>query len=195
MLTTRDPELDRRFRRERQHGMDIPDIARHSTPQVVNERHDTIGFNYRMTDVQAAIGRVQLTRLPEILERRRTLADRYLLLLKDLPISLPEVPAEARTNWQSFMIELPESCDRRSLMQAMLDAGIATRRGIHCAHREPAYAKEPWRMGAGGLARSERAQDLSLVLPLFHEMTETEQDDVVSALRVALDTERRPSPV
>jgi dTDP-4-amino-4,6-dideoxygalactose transaminase len=189
MLTTRNADFDRRFRRERQHGMDVTDLARHSTAQVVDEKHDAIGYNYRMTDVQAAIGRVQLMRLPAILERRRALAERYLLLLEELPVVLPVT--HARTNWQSFMIELPPGCNRRALMQEMLDAGIATRRGVHCAHREPAYATEPWKMGAGGLARSERARDRSIVLPLFHAMTEQEQDEVVSALRIAMDTKHR----
>ena len=189
MLTTRNADFDRRFRRERQHGMDVTDLARHSTAQVVDEKHDAIGYNYRMTDVQAAIGRVQLTRLPTILERRRALAERYMLLLEELPVVLPVT--HSRTNWQSFMIELPPGCNRRALMQEMLDAGIATRRGVHCAHREPAYATEPWRMGAEGLARSERAQDRSIVLPLFHAMSEQEQDEVVSALRIAMDTKHR----
>jgi hypothetical protein len=71
-------------------------------------------------------------------------------------------------------------------MQTMLDDGVATRRGVHCAHREPAYAVELWKMGAGGLARSERAQDSSLLLPLFHQMTEAEQDHIVAALGDAL---------
>jgi dTDP-4-amino-4,6-dideoxygalactose transaminase len=105
-----------------------------------------------------------------------------------LPVTLPEVPEGTRTNWQSFWIELPPDCDRHGLMQAMLDDGVATRRGVHCAHREPAYATEQWRMGAGGLERSERAQDRSLVIPLFHEMTESDQDRVALALDHALAT-------
>ena len=186
MITTRDDALDRRVRRERQHGVDVPDLVRHDAAAVIDDAHLSVGYNYRMTDVQAAIGRVQLTRLPEILERKRALAARYGELLKDLPVTLPQVPAGARPNWQSFWIELPPDCDRHGLMQAMLDDGVATRRGVHCAHREPAYAIEPWRMGAGGLARSERAQDCALVLPLFHEMTESDQDRVASVLDHAL---------
>lgn len=188
MITTRDADLDQRVRRERQHGVDVPDLARHVAAAVIDDTHASLGYNYRMTDVQAAIGRVQLARLPEIIERRRALAARYGELLKDLPVTLPQVPEGARPNWQSFWIELPPDCDRHELMQAMLDDGVATRRGVHCAHREPAYATEPWRLGAGGLARSERAQDRSLVLPLFHEMTESDQDRVASALDHALAT-------
>ena len=188
MLTCRDPGLDGRFRRERQHGMDIPDRQRHQSNRVMDESHTSLGYNYRLTDLQAAIGRVQLTRLPEILKRRRALASRYLDLLTRLPVALPKVPASARTNWQSFSIGLPDSCDRTSVMQMMLDRGISTRRGVHCAHKEPAYSHEPWKAGAGGLGNSEKAQARSLVLPLFHEMTEHEQDRVVDCLEAALVT-------
>lgn len=186
MITTRDSTFDRRFRRERQHGMDVPDLERHAARQAIDDTHVSLGYNYRMTDIQAAIGRVQLTRLPEILKRRRALAARYLELLEELPITVVPAPDWTRPNWQSFWIELPPGCDRRALMQTLLDNGVATRRGVHCAHREPAYASEPWKMGVGGLARSERAQDHSLVLPLFHEMTELEQDRIVSILDHAL---------
>ena len=186
MLTTRHADLDGRFRRERQHGMSVSDLARHGASRVIEEQHLSLGYNYRMTDIQAAIGRVQLTRLPEILERRRYLAARYLRLLAGLLVEPPCAPEWTRPNWQSFWVRLPESCDRSELMQKMFDAGIATRRGILCAHREPAYAAEPWLSGAGGLAMSERAQDRSLLLPLFHQMTEAEQDRVVSALGAAL---------
>ena len=186
MLTTRHADLDRRFRRERQHGMSVSDAARHGAPRVIEEQHLSLGYNYRMTDIQAAIGRVQLTRLPEILARRTALAARYRRLLAGLPVAPPRALEWARPNWQSFWVRLPDGCNRPQLMQRMLDAGIATRRGILCAHREPAYTVEPWRSGAGGLAESERAQDCSLLLPLFHEMTEAEQDRVVATLGAAL---------
>jgi perosamine synthetase len=188
MITTRDADLDARVRRERQQGVDVSPLARHDAKTVIDDAHTSLGYNYRMTDVQAAIGRVQLTRLAGILERRRVLADRYRDLLKDLPVTLPSVPDDVRPNWQSFWIELPADCERHELMETMLDAGVSTRRGVHCAHREPAYATEPWMMGAGDLARSERAQDRSLVLPLFHQMTESDQDQVMSVLDHALAT-------
>lgn len=186
MLTTRDPELDARFRRERQHGMSVPDLARHGSPQVVDEQHLAVGFNYRMTDIQAAVGRVQLTRLEDMVARRRELAARYTQALAGLPVRLPVEPAGVRTNWQSFWVELPEGADRHRLMQDMLDAGVSTRRGVMCAHREPAYANEPWRAGPGGLAQSEHAEDRFLILPLFHQMTEADQDRVAEALGAAL---------
>lgn len=186
MLTTHREDLDRRFRLERHHGVSVTDTARHTSPLVLQGEHVTLGFNYRLTDVQAAMGRVQLGRLDAIVERRRELAARYLRLLAELDIELPHEPSWARSNWQSFAVRLPEALDRTTVMQTLLDRGIATRPGVLCAHREPAYAAEPWRAGPGGLTESERAQDHTVLLPLFHELTEAQQDRVVTALGEAL---------
>ncbi len=85
MLTTADPELDRKFRLWRQHGMSVPDTVRHSSREVVFESYPELGFNYRLTDIQAAIGREQLKRLPEAISRRRQMAARYRHLLAGIP--------------------------------------------------------------------------------------------------------------
>jgi dTDP-4-amino-4,6-dideoxygalactose transaminase len=185
VLTTRDPELDRRFRLLRQHGMNIPDTVRHGSPQVIFENYPVCGFNYRLTDVQAAIGIEQLKRLPSIVERRRTLAERYgRLLAAEVPmVGVPAEPGWARTNWQSYAIRLPAGSGQRAVMQRMLDRGVATRRGIMCIHREEAYADLPLRLP---LPESEAAQDNSILLPLFPQMTEGMQDEVVAVLRGAL---------
>jgi dTDP-4-amino-4,6-dideoxygalactose transaminase len=195
MLTTSNASWDRRFRLWRQHGMSVPDTVRHSSGEVVFESYDDLGYNYRMTDIQAAVGREQLKRLPEMLERRRALAERYERLLAGVPgIVAPTEPAWAHTNWQSYCVRLAKGLDQRQVMQAMLDAGIATRRGIMCAHREPAYAQQPWSCGSGEgkcacggtgcqrLLHSEAAQEETIVLPLYYQMTESEQDRVVAAL-------------
>ena len=195
MITTTDPTWDRQFRRWRQHGMSVPDLARHRSTQVTPEQYDTIGYNYRMTDLQAAVGRVQLRRLPAIVERRRDLARRYAKRLATVSgIGLPVEPPWARSNWQSYCVRLPPDCDQRRVMQLMLDAGIATRPGIMCAHREPAFPPQTWSCGqhratcgcppgrCTRLRESEAAQDQGLLLPLFHDMTEAAQDTVVDAL-------------
>src|SRR5947209_15887435 len=105
MLTTRDPELDRKFRLLRQHAMSVPDTARHNARAVVFEDYPEVGFNYRMTDVQAAVGRVQLRRLPGLLEKRRALARRYDEALAGLPgLRTPGVPEWARPNYQSYAV-------------------------------------------------------------------------------------------
>jgi perosamine synthetase len=198
MLTTNNPEWDKQFRLWRQHGMSVPDTVRHGAKQVIFELYPMLGYNYRMTDIQAAVGREQIKRLPEIVERRRYLAQQYHEKLADVPgLKLPTQPNWTRSNWQSFCVRLTEKYDQVQVMQRMLDAGIATRRGIMCAHRESAYQSEPWSCGVkpkacecearkcDRLSESEQAQDGSILLPLFHHMTQQEQDYVVKVLKMA----------
>lgn len=195
MISTSKSEWDSQIRLWRHQGMSVTDTARHKAKEVIFESYPVLGYNYRMTDIQAAIGREQLIRLPQIIERRRFLAGRYRKLLADVPgLRLPEEPPWARSNWQSYCVGLPDRCDQRQVMQEMLNAGIATRRGVMCAHREMAYKREPWSCGAGPgtcecpsgtcarLSESEKAQDHAIVLPLFHQITEAEQDTVVRTL-------------
>lgn len=198
MITTANPEWDSKFRLLRQHGMSIPDTVRHGASQVIFESYPIVGYNFRMTDIQAAVGREQLKRLPEIVESRRQLAVRYKSLLAEIPgIGLPKEPDWARSTWQSFCVRLPNGADQRKVMQSMLDAGIATRRGVMCAHREAAYPTEAWSCAgrkecacAKGfcqkLINSQEAQDHTIILPLYPQMSFEEQDEVVSALHTAL---------
>jgi perosamine synthetase len=192
MLTTAIPEWDVQFRLWRQHGMSVPDTVRHGSSRVVFESYVTLGYNYRLTDIQAAVGREQLRRLPGIVARRRELAARYRTLLGDVAgLRLPEEPAWAHTNWQSYCVGLPEGRSQEAVMQAMLDRGVATRRGVQCAHREPAYPRETWlcvcrQEPCTCLAESERAQGHSIILPLFHQLSDEEQKTVAAALRDAL---------
>ncbi|MDP4005838.1 DegT/DnrJ/EryC1/StrS aminotransferase family protein [Methylobacterium sp. NEAU K] len=184
MITTANPAWDRKFRLWRQHGMSVSDIARHGSARVVAEEYSVAGYNYRMTDVQAAIGRAQLTRLPGLIARRRALAEGYRARLAELPeVGAPPEPMGLRSNWQSYCVRLPEAADQGTVMQTMLDLGIATRRGIMCAHLEPPYAEAPRRFA---LPESERARDHAILLPLYAAMTEAEQDKVVAGLRTAL---------
>ena len=183
MITTARPDWDRRLRLLRQHAMSVPDRVRHASAQVVFESYDSVGYNYRLTDIQAAVGREQLKRLPEFVVRRRELAARYVELLAGIDgLGLPAEPAWARTNWQSYCVRLPDGCDQRQVMQSMLERGIGTRRGIMCSHREPAYASMPPRQP---LPHSEQAQERCVLLPLYHDMSEDDQQAVTAALRDA----------
>lgn len=186
MLTTSSARLDASFRLLRQHGMTVPDTVRHASSEVVFEEYAMPAYNYRMTDIQAAIGRVQLTRLEAIVERRRTLADTYAERLRGVPRIITAVePAWARSNWQSYTVRLQPPLDQRRVMQQLLDDGISTRRGVMNAHREPAYPAGSWR-AAGPLTCGEHAQNTVIVLPLYHQMTSDDQDRVVTALRRAV---------
>ncbi len=188
MLTTGDQKLDATFRLLRQHGMTVPDTVRHASSQVVFEEYSVPAYNYRMTDIQAAIGREQLKRLPAIVERRRTLAAAYAEYLRGIPGVIPSTePAWARTNWQSYTVRLQPPLDQRRIMQRLLDEGISTRRGVMNAHREPAYPPGSWR-APGPLTRGEQAQDAVIVLPLYHQMTDEDQQRVVAALRRAVSS-------
>lgn len=191
MITTKHKAWDDQFRLWRQHGMSVSDTVRHSSPQVVFESYSEVGFNYRMTDIQAAVGREQLKRLPEIICRRRELAAAYRRALSEVAgLTLPAEPHWARSNWQSFCVTLAEECEQKQVMQALLDLGIASRRGIMCAHREPAYRKQPWR-SAGDLLMSEKAQNTSLILPLYPQMSDADQERINEAMRSVL----MPAPV
>lgn len=189
MITTKHPRWDEKFRLWRQHGMSISDSARHRATQVIFEEYTELGFNYRMTDIQAAIGREQLKRLPEILVRRRELGHEYRKALEDVSsVGLPFEPAWARSNWQSFCVRLATEEERTQMMQSLLERGIATRRGIACAHREPCYRTQPWR-SAGSLYQSEQAQDTGIILPLYPQMDFKDQVAVVSEVKRLLAQE------
>jgi perosamine synthetase len=188
MVTTGDAAIDGQLRLLRQHGMSVPDTVRHASAQVISESYPVLGFNYRMTDIQAAIGREQLKRLPAIVARRRELADRYRAGLADVPgISLPVEPAWARSNWQTFAVRV-DARRQLAIMQRLLDAGVSTRRGVMNVHREAAYPAGTWR-AAGSLGRSEQAQDSAIMLPLFHDLGAADQDRVIGLLRDAVRAE------
>jgi dTDP-4-amino-4,6-dideoxygalactose transaminase len=184
MITTANAEWDKQVRLLRQHAMSVSDTVRHASARVLFEEYRTVGYNYRMTDIQAAIGRVQLKRLPAMVNERRTLANNYGTLLAEVEgVGVPREPHWARSNWQSYCVSLPSCRPLTAIMQAMLDQGISTRRGIMCAHREPAYTDSSLRHS---LPNSERAQDHSILLPLFSGLSAQQQTAIVSALKAAL---------
>lgn len=201
MLTTNSPGWDAKFRLWRQHCMSVPDTKRHGSKEVIFEEYVELGYNYRMTDIQAAVGREQLKRIPAIIEHRRRQGERYRKLLSAIPGLVPPFEPEwAHSNWQSYCVYLPDHCDQKAVMQKMLDDGVSTRRAIMNSHREPAYALEPWSCGpkpaagcdhpkgiCGRLKESVKAQERAIILPLFHLMTEAEQDQVVESLKKACE--------
>jgi dTDP-4-amino-4,6-dideoxygalactose transaminase len=187
MLTTANPELDRKFRLWRQHGMSVSDTVRHGSREVIYETYPELGYNYRMTDLQAAVGREQLRRLPDIVARRRQLADMYRArLLRVGGIELPAEPAWARSNWQSFCVRLPAEADQRAVMQGLLDRGVSTRRGVMNIHLEGAYAEPGCSRRGSELDRGVAAQHGSVILPLYHQMGEAEVDYVADTLESVL---------
>jgi dTDP-4-amino-4,6-dideoxygalactose transaminase len=137
-----------------------------------------------MTDVQAAIGLVQLGKLDEMVRRRRDLAACYQATLADVPgLRTVRDPAWGQSNFQSFWVEVGTDypLSRNELLAALADQGVSARAGIMAAHRQPAYAGRPH----GDLSVTERLTDNTLILPLFHELTEAEQQTVVGVVRRA----------
>jgi perosamine synthetase len=183
MITTSDAKLAERLRRLRQHAMSLSDVARHNAKQISSETYDEVGFNFRMTDMQAAIGLAQLCRLDDFLKRRRYLAARYTEGLQNIPwLQTPAVPHNCRHNYQSYMVRLigDFAARRDELMQDLLEKKISTRRAIMATHRELPYRSERWEHC---LPQTNLIADTGLILPLFHQMTDSEQDYIIDALQ------------
>lgn len=180
MLTTNDTEYDRTFRLLRHHGMSTSDLSRHLSDTVIFEEYIRTGYNYRMTDIQAAIGIEQLKRLPEIVKKRRSLADVYSKALSKIPgLDITVEPDYGRTNWQSYMVRLRDSTGQKRVISTLKENGVSTRRGIMCAHLESPYSGS-WPKGC--LPHSENALNSDIILPLFPGMTVEDIHYVVSVL-------------
>jgi perosamine synthetase len=194
MLVTPDGEIAARARRLREHGMDVSAAQRNASRQPVIEQYLEVGFNYRMTDIQAAIGLVQLRKLDQMVMRRRVLGERYQDLLADIPgLEMIHDPAYGTTNYQGFWLALPADfpVSRNELLHMFADAGVSVRRGVMAAHLEPAYSGQP----CAPLPVTERLTACSLALPLFHDITEDQQDLVVSVIRAAANVRRSVATV
>jgi dTDP-4-amino-4,6-dideoxygalactose transaminase len=179
MLTTSDPGWAVRLKRLREHGMSVSAADRQASSGVKLEQYEEIGFNFRMTDIQAAIGLIQLAKLPEVVTRRRELAERYHKMLAEIDgLRWVADPEYGTTNYQSFWVVLPDAYPGTvvDVLEGLLARGVSARRGIMASHLEPAYAMP------SDLPVTEYLTRRSLILPLFHQMTEAEQDTVVTAL-------------
>jgi len=182
MITTEDDQVNDRLRRLRQHAMDVSDVARHQSKNVILERYDEVGYNFRMTDLQAAVGIVQLGRVEGFIKRRREFAARYTEALSKFDWMVPpSEPEGLRHNYQSYMVRLKTTAPitRDDLMQALLDRGISTRRGIMASHREKPYFSN--RVDSL-LPETNSATDNCIILPLFHLMTEQDQNHVIDSI-------------
>jgi len=186
MITTDDDALADRARKLRAHAMSVSDLDRHRADRPIMEEYPELGFNYRMTDIQASIGLVQLSRLDELLRIRRAKAERYNVELSDIPgVAVPFVPPYAEHTYQSYCVRLTEDCrlDREELMANLLRRGVATRRGVMASHLEKTYTS---RYGAVSLPVTEEATRTTLIIPLYATMTDDEQTYVIDALHEEL---------
>ena len=180
VIVTDDGEFADRLRRLRHQGMSLSDYQRHGMSPTTFESYPEVGYNFRITDIQAAIGRVQLAKLDEIIARRNALANAYLDYLGNHPLFLaPAVPEGIAPNWQSFMIGIREDSpiDRNSVMERLHERGIPTRRGVMASHLEA-----PYKSMATRLANTERAFARNLQLPMHPGLSMAQQARVIEAL-------------
>jgi len=193
MITTNDDQIASNLRLWRQHGMSVSDVIRHNSREVRNETYDCLGYNYRMTDIQAAVGREQLTKLNKIVNIRRNVAQKYNELLDSISeIEAPIEEYDCRSNWQSYSIMLLKTKNISKIRQQMLSNGIATRNGIMCAHSEKVYQNEPctWSGKNDGhklyLPVSEDIMNHTIILPLHHQLMENNICFIVEKLKEAI---------
>jgi perosamine synthetase len=180
MIAVNEPRVAERLRRLRAHAMDVSDLARHSASTVIFESYPERGFNFRMTDLQAAMGLCQLDALEFILDRRAHLAARYTSALQGIPgLEPPYEPPYATRTWQSYCVRVSPRAivDRDELMRRLLADGVATRRGVMAIHHELAY------QGAHvDMPHTDAAAREVLMLPLFPDLTYEQQDYVIDRL-------------
>jgi dTDP-4-amino-4,6-dideoxygalactose transaminase len=182
MLTTSRDDWADRARKLREHAMSVSAAERHGSVLPPPESYDEVGFNYRMTDLQAAIGLVQLARLEQVVAQRRRLAARYGAAIAGIAgLRAVTDPAYGTSNFQSYWVEVQPDhpLDRDGLLAALADADISARRGIMAAHRQPPYQDLA---APGSLPVTERLTDNTLILPLYHELTESDQDRILDVL-------------
>ena len=187
MITTNKEDYYNRLKLLRQHGMSINDRVRHESSKIIFEDHLEIGYNYRMTDIQASVGIKQLEKLDWIIEERRKIAKQYHEAFKD--IQCIQLPIEADgffSNYQSYSIYLKDNCPlrRNDLMQKMLDSGISTRRGIMTIHRETAYKME---CISNKLPISEEVSDNSILIPLYVPMEPEDVEKIITHLMLFIN--------
>lgn len=184
MIMTNDGSDADRLRSLRQHSMTVSAFDRHESDPADFESYPEMGFNFRMTDIQAAIGSVQLSKLDEMVQRRRQLATQYRDLLGEVTgVILPHDPEYGETNYQSFCIELEPSfgLSRNDLIRHLHGGGIASRRGVMASHLEPAFPGK----SSAPLPVTERLTASTVLLPLYHQMTESDLERVTEAVAVA----------
>ena len=186
MITTSNEEYYKRLKFLRQHAMSVNDRVRHQSDKIIFEDHLEVGYNYRMTDIQAAVGIKQLEKLDWIIEERRKIALKYIEKLKNIDcIRLPIEEKGYFTNYQSYSIYLKENCpvNRNDLMQKLMDVGISSRRGVMTSHRETAYKDE---YKSVKLPVSEDICDRSIIIPVFIPMVEEDIEYIISSLKKIL---------
>jgi dTDP-4-amino-4,6-dideoxygalactose transaminase len=186
LATTNDPVLAQKMATLRTHGVTREANVLSETPpgDWYYEQHE-LGFNYRMTDMQAALGSSQLTRLHNYIQRRREIAVRYDKMLSELPLMRPPVDHNDLSAWHLYVIRLTDGApDRAHVFAELRKRGIGVQVHYIPVHMQPYYRSQGF--GSGDMPVSEDYYERAISLPMFPTLTEADQDVVVQTLRDVL---------
>lgn len=181
MLTLKETELADKARVYRAHGMSVSDLERHKSASTTFESYEVIGYNYRMTDIQAAIGISQIKLLEGIIDKRVQIAKKFNDAFNSESGLLPVTPPSyvSRWNYQSYHLRLEKLGleQRNKMMQYLEQKGVSTRRGIPPIHKEPVYAS-----GGYKLPVTERVSESSFFIPIFPQLTDIEVEYIIESV-------------
>ncbi|PIQ82834.1 MAG: hypothetical protein COV76_01600 [Candidatus Omnitrophica bacterium CG11_big_fil_rev_8_21_14_0_20_64_10] len=187
-IVTADGTLAERLRQLRSHGESRSDWSRHGDQSARLPQFGLAGYNYRMTDFQAALGAVQMKRLPALLEARLRLARRYAEGLRGVPgLETPAIPEGEVHPFQSYVIRITPAarCSRDELAEQLKGEGIATRQGTHAVHALDYYARK-YGFRPEDFPNAWTADQESLTLPLYPALSAADQDQVIETIRKEL---------
>ncbi len=188
MALTNDAQLAHRLQRLRSHGITRdPTLMTHAPDGPWYYQQIELGFNYRMTELQAALGLSQLSRLTDFVHRRRELAQRYDTLLSDLPLTLPGRTDDADSAWHLYVIRLdPASCHipHKQVFARLLDARVGVNLHYIPVHLQPYYQQLGFEPGDFPQAETYYSQAISL--PLYPGLSDAQQDYIARCVAEAV---------
>ena len=185
MAVTNDAALAQRMALFRSHGITRDsDLMTHSPDGPWYYQQIELGFNYRLTDIQAALGLRQMERLDQYVERRNWLADRYEAALEGLPLSRQLRHPDSVSSWHLYVVQVQDPATHRPVFEALRDLGIGVNLHYIPVHTQPYYRQLGFKNGDFPLAEDYYRRSISI--PLFATMTTEQQDTVVEALKQAL---------
>ena len=187
MVTTNNDELAERMNTLRNHGASISEEQRHQGPQpYLLPDFNLLGFNYRMTDLQGAVGLVQLSKLETFTRERQNWANFYEEQLTNVSwLKTPSVPEYAQHGWQAYVCYIDESkspMPRNNIMQLLQEKGISTRPGTHAVHMID-YYKKHFGLKSNDYPNSRDCDQFSMAIPLHNKMSADDYQYIVKTIR------------
>ena len=187
MVTTNDDPLAEKMNSLRNHGASISEEQRHHGPKpYILPDFEHLGYNYRMTDLQGAVGLVQLGKLDRFVEERQFWAEFYHRELSDVPwLRTPPIPAGYRHGWQAYVCYVDEArapMPRNAIMEELQALGVSTRPGTHAVHMVGVY-RERFGYSPDDFPGARDCDQYSMAIPLHNRMTSEDFQYVVDAIK------------